>query len=340
LLAGEDVRPLTLVVPDGNWSQARRIALRVQGLEGLPRAYLSAVGESGAALPDAAPPELSTGEAIARALGMIESAAVEHALRAWRLSLVPSEVQAGAAHQADGGERAPSASFAADPLEVLYEDEDFVAVHKPAGMLVHRGWGNDGVPALQVLRDQLGKRVFPVHRLDRATSGVLLFAFSPELARDTQLLFQAGKVRKVYLALTRGNQIVEGSIEHPLALRAGSSPKPACTHLRRLGVFERYGLYEAEPLTGRTHQIRKHLKHVSHPLIGDVRYGKGEHNRVFRERFGFHRLALHCRELSFPHPRRAEQVQLLAQPRGDFARLLAQLGLDGRLSLRAEPESS
>ena len=107
----------------------------------------------------------------------------------------------------------------------------------------------------------------------------------------------------------------------------GGNKRPAVTDFRLLGQFERYGLYEARPHSGRTHQVRRHLKHVSHPIIGDVRYGKGLHNRYFRERFAFHRLALHCQTVAFEHPRGGRDTVIEAPLTRDFAELLAQLGI-------------
>ncbi len=211
--------------------------------------------------------------------------------------------------------------------EILYRDDELVAVDKPSGMPVHRGWARDAVPALQALRDQLGRHVYPVHRLDRATSGVLLFALSGDIAREVQVQLEAREVEKRYVALCRGCDPALVCVDHPLAREDGGEARPAVTELALLGRFERYGLYEARPLTGRRHQIRRHLKHASHPIIGDTKYGKGEHNRIFRERFGFHRLALHASEMRLRHPRSGQPLHLHAPLAPDFARLLGELGL-------------
>jgi tRNA pseudouridine65 synthase len=185
----------------------------------------------------------------------------------------------------------------------------------------------DRVVALQLVRDLVGRHVHAVHRLDRATSGVLLFALDPESARAVQERFEAGAVEKRYLALVRGIPPEHGVIDHPVP-RADDGPRvPAVTEFRRLAVFERYALVEARPLTGRHHQIRRHFKHLSHPLIGDVRYGKGEHNRLFRERFGLHRLALHAVELAFDHPRTGERLRIHAPLPEDLAAPLRALGI-------------
>ncbi|HEX3129361.1 MAG TPA: pseudouridine synthase [Thermoanaerobaculia bacterium] len=187
-------------------------------------------------------------------------------------------------------------------LTVLHQDDFLVAVDKPSGMAVHRGWSQERHVVLTVLRDQIGRHLYPVHRLDRGTSGALVLALDPATARALQERFEAGEVRKRYLALVRGIPPEEGVIDSPVP-RAPDGPRvPAVTEFRRLGTFERYALLEVVPRTGRLHQIRRHLKHISHPIVGDVRYGKGEHNRLFRERFGLHRLALHALELGFPHP--------------------------------------
>ena len=208
-------------------------------------------------------------------------------------------------------------------LRLLHQDDRLVAVDKPSGMAVHRGWSRERYTVLQVLRDQVGRHVYPVHRLDRSTSGALVLAFDPETARSLQEQFESGGVRKRYLALVRGIPPEEGIIDHPIP-RAPDGPRvPAVTEFRRLGTFERYALLEVIPRTGRLHQIRRHLKHVSHPLIGDVRYGKGEHNRLFRERFGLHRLALHALELRLEHP----PLRFFAPVPEDLAGPLRAMGL-------------
>jgi tRNA pseudouridine65 synthase len=169
-----------------------------------------------------------------------------------------------------------------------------------------------------------------VHRLDRATSGVLLFALSGEAARLVQEQLKAHQVEKRYLALCRGNDPALVHVDHPLAKHDGAEPRPAVTDFRLLGTFERYGLFEARPRTGRLHQIRRHLKHASHPIIGDSRYGKGEHNRIFRERFGFHRLALHASDLHLRQPRTSERLHLHAPLLPELARLFQRLDMPTR----------
>ena len=213
-------------------------------------------------------------------------------------------------------------------IPFLYQDATLLAINKPSGLAVHRGAAWDRVVALGIVRDLVGHHVHAVHRLDRATSGALLFALDPETARLMYAKFEAGEVGKRYLALVRGIPPEEGVIDHPIP-RVEDGPRvPAVTEFRRLATFERYALVEARPLTGRLHQIRRHFKHISHPLIGDVRYGKGEHNRLFRERFGLHRLALHALELAFDHPGTGERLRIVAPVPEDLAGALGAMGMD------------
>jgi tRNA pseudouridine65 synthase len=212
-------------------------------------------------------------------------------------------------------------------LPALYQDGVLLAVDKPAGLAVHRGAARDRTVALQLVRDRVGRHVHAVHRLDRATSGVLLFALDPGTARRLQEQLEAGAVAKRYLALVRGIPPEVGVIDHPIPRDIDGPRVPAVTEFRRLAVFERYALVEARPRTGRRHQIRRHFKHLSHPLIGDVRYGKGEHNRLFRDRFGLHRLALHALELAFDHPETGEALRIVAPVPEDLAGPLRAMGL-------------
>ena len=197
-------------------------------------------------------------------------------------------------------------------LTLLYRDEFLAAVDKPSGLAVHRGWAPERETAMTCVRDQLGTHVFPVHRLDRATSGVLLFALSSEIAARVCESFAAGLAAKTYLALVRGVPPATGIIDHPLPPGEDShGPRvSAQTAFQRREIFGRYSLVEAHPLTGRLHQVRRHLKHIACPLIGDVNYGKGEHNRLFREQFGLHRLFLHATRLQLPHPRTGHLLDL------------------------------
>ena len=234
-------------------------------------------------------------------------------------------------------------------LEILFRDEYFVAVNKPAGLLVHRSDldRHETEFALQMVRNQVGLHVYPIHRLDRPTSGVLLFALSPEAARRAGEAFESDVVRKTYLAVVRGVTEEEALIDYPLQelperFAAKSEPengdaKEAVTAFRRLAMVElplplgkfptvRYSLLEVRPRTGRRHQIRRHLKHVFHPIIGDTTYGEGRHNRLFRTELACNRMLLHAAELSFPHPWSGDTVTISAPLEGEFAKIIQLFG--------------
>lgn len=234
-------------------------------------------------------------------------------------------------------------------LEILFRDEHFVAVNKPAGLLVHRSDldRHETEFALQLVRDQMGRHVYPVHRLDRPTSGVLLFALSPEAARRAGEAFDSDVVRKIYQAVVRGIAAEEALIDYPLqelperfaakSETGNGDAKEAVTAYRRLAVVElplplgnfptvRYSLLEVRPRTGRRHQIRRHLKHLFHPIIGDTTYGEGRHNRLFRNELGCSRMLLHAAELSFPHPWSGETVTISAPLDEEFADVMNRLG--------------
>ncbi len=236
------------------------------------------------------------------------------------------------------------------PLTLLHRDDHLCAVHKPSGLLVHRTALDPGASrfAVQLLRDQIGRHVYPVHRLDRGTSGVLLFALDREVASLLGASLRAGRVAKRYVAVVRGHPPEAGVIDHPLACHpenrgaeppadAAAALRPAVTHYRRLASAElqfrvdryptsRYALLELRPETGRRHQIRRHLKHAAHPVIGDSTYGKGSHNRLFARLFDSHRLLLACVELRLTHPVTGEPLVLRAPPAQDFQRVTDALG--------------
>jgi len=189
---------------------------------------------------------------------------------------------------------------------IIHRDSRCVVANKPAGVATHRGWAHDDDALLQQVRDAVNAYVFPIHRLDRGASGVSLFALDRDAARAFSLAWPGADKR--YLAITRGHPPEHVVIDHAIPSAPGAPRVPAITEIWRTRTFGRYALVEARPRTGRLHQIRRHLKHISCPLIGDVRYGKGEHNRLFRERFGLHRLALHCTSLRVAHPDGGELV--------------------------------
>jgi tRNA pseudouridine65 synthase len=211
-------------------------------------------------------------------------------------------------------------------------------VDKPSGLAVHRGQSRDPVHALELVRDAVDRYVYPVHRLDRATSGVLVFALSQEAARHVGRTFEEGEVVKRYLALVRGAPPDRVRVDHALS-REDGDPQPAVTEIATLSRYGRYALVEARPETGRTHQIRRHLKHLSCPIIGDVRYGKGEHNRFFREHHGLHRLALHAASLTLRDPSTTERVTISAPLPDVLARTLLSLEEGARATAMKPPEA-
>ena len=220
------------------------------------------------------------------------------------------------------------ASSAPVAITVLHLDDQLCVVDKPSGIVVHRGWADDDGGLVVALRRQLGQAVWPVHRLDRGASGALAFALSAEAAASLGKSFAGALVHKRYLALVRGHPPPRLVIDHPIPNKEeGGVRVDARTEIRTLGHWERYALVEAVPTTGRLHQIRRHLKHISCPIIGDVNYGKGEHNRLFRERFGLHRLALHALALTLPHPRSGSLISVRARPSGELAAALSAIGL-------------
>ena len=230
-------------------------------------------------------------------------------------------------------------------LEILYLDDYLAAVAKPPGLLVHRTGLDAGETrfALQMLRDQLGRPVWPAHRLDKGTSGVLLFALDAATARALGQQFESGgAIRKTYLAMVRGWTDLEGLIEHPLRrmtddLRVPAAQGPvqeaqeARTRYRTLqhhllplaqGPFEstRCALVELTPLTGRRHQLRRHMKHIAHPLLGDATHGKGPLNRAVAALLGLQRLWLHALRMELIHPATGRTVSIEAAPGEEWAR--------------------
>jgi tRNA pseudouridine65 synthase len=222
-------------------------------------------------------------------------------------------------------------------LPLLYRDEDLVVIDKPAGLLVHRSSldAHETDTVLDRLRAQLGHEeaaaLAPAHRLDKGTSGVLVLALHAEAARRLGQAFDEGRVAKRYLALVRGWPAESIDLDHPLArdpeLPSTGQPRlPARTLFRRLARVEwpfavdarhpttRYALVEARPLTGRRHQIRRHLKQLAHPIVGDATHGKGPHNRAVAAWLGLSRLWLHAIELELPHPTDGRPLRVAAPP--------------------------
>ncbi|HCG6850559.1 TPA: tRNA pseudouridine(65) synthase TruC [Vibrio parahaemolyticus] len=232
-------------------------------------------------------------------------------------------------------EQETSQTVAPVELEIVYQDEYFVAVNKPAGMLVHRSWldKHETQFVMQTLRDQIGQHVFPLHRLDRPTSGVLVFALSSEVASQVMPMFAEHKMEKTYHAIVRGWIEEEGVLDYALKVELDKiadkfasqekEAQEAVTAYKPLTKVEvpystgkfpttRYCLMEMKPKTGRKHQLRRHMAHLRHPIVGDTSHGDGKHNKLFRNEFDSHRLLLHASELRFVHPFTNEELVMKA----------------------------
>ena len=234
-------------------------------------------------------------------------------------------------------------------LEILYRDEHLVAVNKPSGLLVHRTdlAKEEQDAVVQRLNEQLGQWVYPVHRLDRATSGVLIMALDTQSAATLVEQFTARETHKTYHAIVRGHTDPEGVIDYPLAklneekgrarFKIEGTEKEAVSRFKTLKQFEiplpvsrydqmRLSLVEVTPEHGRTHQIRRHFKHIFHPLLGDTRYGCRHHNQAMRNHWSQSlRLMLHSKGLTIKHPVSNEVVTIQAELPTDFSDLLNEL---------------
>lgn len=226
-------------------------------------------------------------------------------------------------------------------LEILHQDDALLAVNKPAGLPVHRSKlvGPADAFLIDLLREQAGGPVFLAHRLDRATSGVLLVARSAEVAAALGVQFMEREVRKHYLAVVRGwPEPIQGTIDYPLPGARQTGPRrEARTGYARLATVEvpvalgrypqqRYALVRAMPHTGRFRQIRKHLAHIHHPVIGDCQHGRSDHNRLYKQHFGCHRMLLHASRLELRHPCSGTPLRIEAPLDAAFEGVLARFG--------------
>ena len=234
-------------------------------------------------------------------------------------------------------------------LEILYQDAHLVAINKPSGLLVHKSMidRHEIYFAMKMLRDQLGQWVYPIHRLDKPTSGVLLFALDSETAKLMSEQFSAHTIQKTYLAIVRGYTEKEGFIDHALTekldkiadkkTQQDKEAQEAQTEYRRLATVEiphavgryentRYSIVELLPKTGRKHQLRRHMKHISHHILGDTKYGRGEHNKLIRELYNCNRLLLHASKLEITHPYTHEKLVFEAPLDGMFTKILKEFG--------------
>ena len=235
-----------------------------------------------------------------------------------------------------------------ETLDIVYQDEHLIAIQKPAGLLVHKSPidRHEKRYAMKILRNQIGQWVYPVHRLDKPTSGLLLFTLDKDTARHVSQQFEQHLISKDYLAVVRGFTPVEGVIDYPLNEIAvfkhlektveKKEAKASLTHYQTLkhyvlpysdGHFEscRYSLVKLFPKTGRKHQIRRHLKHISHPIVGDVKHGRGEHNKLFKVHMDSHRLLLAAQTMRLTHPITQEDLHIECPLEDNFEQLLKRL---------------
>lgn len=238
-----------------------------------------------------------------------------------------------------------------EPLEVLYQDAYFIAINKPSGLLVHKSPidKHETRFALQEIRDQLGQYVYPVHRLDKPTSGVLLFALSKEINKILSNSFRQNEVKKEYIAIVRGYTETKGYIDYPLKQMLDTKlekkrgtvkeEQTAQTYYERVDTVElpyavsryltaRYSLIKLYPQTGRKHQLRRHMKHIHHHMIGDTKHGRGEHNKLFRKKFGSYRLLLHALSLHLKHPVTQKEISISAGIDNTFRNIFESFGWD------------
>ncbi|WEA00946.1 pseudouridine synthase [Mucilaginibacter sp. SJ] len=223
-------------------------------------------------------------------------------------------------------------------LEIIYRDEHLIAINKPHGLLVHRSpiAADASEFALQLLRDQIGMKVNPVHRIDRKTGGILLFAFNKEVEIAMQKAFMENQVSKKYLAIVRGHTPDAEDIDYPLRKENGTLQDAftSYTTLKRTELHiafgkhptSRYSLVEAVPTTGRMHQLRKHLSHVFHPIIGDRTHGCNKQNKLFLEQWEMTTMLLHASQLTFKHPITGEEITIKAVPQPEFTRVMEIMG--------------
>lgn len=223
-------------------------------------------------------------------------------------------------------------------LDILFRDEHLIAINKPHDLLVHRSSiaADAETFALQLLRNQVGQKVYPVHRIDRKTGGVLLFAFDKATEIQMQKQFADNLVSKEYLAILRGHTPDEGEIDYPLRKENGTLQQAFTAYhtLKRAELdvpfgkhgTSRYSLVAATPATGRMHQLRKHFAHIFHPIIGDRTHGCNKQNKLFTEKWAMSTMLLHASSLKFNHPVSAEAITIQAPLQVEFIRMMELLG--------------
>ncbi|WP_010252583.1 pseudouridine synthase [Myroides injenensis] len=225
-------------------------------------------------------------------------------------------------------------------LEILYQDEYIVAINKPRDLLVHKSFIASDIQeyAIQILRDQIGQYVYPVHRLDRKTSGVLLFALDKEILKQLNDDFATRKVEKTYIAIVRGYTQDEEDIDYALTNDNGQLQDARTSYktLQRVEVAvpfgkhdtSRYSLVQAYPETGRQHQLRKHFKHIFHPILGSRPHGCNKQNKLWLDRFGLGAMLLHGLSLKFEHPITKQEIILRATIDNEYRKYNEVLGFN------------
>ena len=227
------------------------------------------------------------------------------------------------------------------PLEILYQDNHYIAVIKPYGLLVHRTTFVDDKRrfALQKLRNQIKKWIYPIHRLDGPTTGVLVFGLHKKAASKLSDLFRKRNMKKTYYALVRGHAPEKGIIEEPIQKHPKAYPQKAKSEyvtvakgilpIAQFGYEQLYySLVRVRPYTGRMHQIRKHLKHINCPIICDRRYGDWRHNKLFNVQFEMKNLFLVAKKLEFLHPYTQEAIEIEAPFSDDMLKMAERFGWD------------
>lgn len=228
-----------------------------------------------------------------------------------------------------------------DTLPILHLDDDFVAVSKPGGLLVHRDEHHPDAPAaLQIVRDQVGRHLYPFHRLDRPSSGILMFGFSSAAAAALQAALAAPEAEKEYVALMRWpgslRQLPDEWTCDQTLHTDDDRPQEAVTDFALLEAFRGCALVRCRIHTGRYHQIRRHANHSGRHILGDTTHGKGRMNALFREKYGLPRLFLHLRRVALRHPGTAAPMELLDPLPEELAEVLSRLRAEGARGMGQE----
>lgn len=231
-------------------------------------------------------------------------------------------------------------------LEVIFEDEYIICVNKPNNVLVHHAHHSRNVAdedsLLQLIFNHKKIKVYPIHRLDRKTSGAILLAKNKEIVSKFQKLFTINEIQKTYFGVVRGFSPDSKIINSPVKGRDAKVHKEALTYLKTLANIvlnipvkpydsSRYSLVELSPKTGRMHQLRVHSNKISHPLIGDPKYGDKNHNLMFENNFDMKNMFLHAGKLEFKHPFTLKSLSLNASFSDDWTELFEKFSWENPL---------